>query len=376
MHEKNAYKPLFIFNEDVIYLNCANMAPMLHSVKEAGIQALEKKASPWKFTNAVWFNQTETLRAFAAKIFCTNPGNIALIPSASYGLALAAKNIAPQRGKKIILLEGQFPSNFYVWQEMSERTGMPLVTISKNENKTFTESLLEAIDDNTAIVSIPNCHWMNGEYIHVQVISDAVKKVSAVLVLDLSQSLGALPTDIEKIDPDFAISVGYKWLMGAYGLGYMYISPRWHDKGEPLEYSWLTRKGSEDSAALTEYNREFKDGARKFDMGENTQFHLLPIAIAGLQQVLEWTVDHIQHTIQPFSQAINEFKKSKGWANSKEKTLTHISGIPLNKDQREKVKTRFGENKIIISYRGPMVRVSPHLYNDMNDIKKLLSCFE
>ncbi len=374
MHEKNSYKPLFIFDEEITYLNCANMAPMLHSVKAAGIEALERKASPWKFTNADWLNNTEVLRELAAKVFCTSTNNITLIPSASYGLALAAKNLNPGKGKKIILLEGQFPSNFYVWQEMSERMEMPLVIIRKNENKTFTESLLEAIDENTGIVTIPNCHWMDGEWIDIETISLAVKKVHAYFVLDLSQSLGALPIDIEKIDPDFAVSVGYKWLMGAYGLGYMYISPRWHEKGEPLEYSWLTRKGSENAAALTDYRREYRDGARKFDMGENTQFHLLSIAIAGLRQVLDWKIEFIQNTLQVFSKAIYNFKNEMGIPVSPGKTLTHISGIPI-KNNPEKIKQLLTENKIIISYRGPMVRVSPHLYNDMQDIEKLFSCF-
>lgn len=188
------------------------------------------------------FVNAEKLRGLAAKIFQTDGRNIALIPSVSYGLAAAAKNLKPQKGKEIIVLENQFPSNYYVWENLALQLDLKIVIIKKEKSKTLTDSILEKINANTGIVAIPNCHWIDGTYIDLQQISDAIKKVGCYFVLDLSQSLGALPINIDKIQPDFAVSVGYKWLLGPYGLGYMYVSKKWQDKGEPLEYSWLTKK--------------------------------------------------------------------------------------------------------------------------------------
>ena len=89
----NSEKDLFLMEEGITYLNCANMSPMLKSVREAGLQALETRAAPWKLSSQDWFTNAEILRELAAKIFQTHNDNIAIIPSASYGLAVAAKNI-------------------------------------------------------------------------------------------------------------------------------------------------------------------------------------------------------------------------------------------------------------------------------------------
>src|ERR1700712_71250 len=106
----NTYKNFFVLPEEIRYLNCSNMSPMLVAVKEAGLAALETRSAPWKLGQAEWFGRAETLRSLAAKIFQTDHHNIALIPSASYGLAAAAKNCVIQPGKEIIVLDQAFPS--------------------------------------------------------------------------------------------------------------------------------------------------------------------------------------------------------------------------------------------------------------------------
>ena len=206
----NSEKELFLMEEGITYLNCANMSPMLKSVREAGLQALDTRAAPWKLSSQDWFTNAEILRELAAKIFQTSNDNIALIPSASYGLAVAAKNIKLNAGKEIIILDQQFPSNYYVWQNLANEQNLQIVTIQNSNSKTLTESIIEKINGNTGIIAIPNCHWIDGTLIDLQQISNAAKTVGALLVLDLSQSLGVLPIDINSIDPDFAVCVGYK----------------------------------------------------------------------------------------------------------------------------------------------------------------------
>jgi selenocysteine lyase/cysteine desulfurase len=249
----DASKQLFELEEGITYLNCANMSPMLHAVREAGLQALNTRATPWKIAAADWFAQAEVLRELAGAVFQTQGNNIALVPSVSYGMAAAAKNLSMKPGQTIIVLENQFPSNYYVWEQLARVQQLELIIVPRSQEQNLTDCILAAINTHTGLVAIPNCHWMDGARIDLEAVSDAIKKVGAYLVLDLSQSLGALPVDIDRIQPDFAVSVGYKWMLGPYGLGYMYVAPRWQEEGEPLEYSWLTKKGAEDFAGLTNY---------------------------------------------------------------------------------------------------------------------------
>ncbi len=375
MQNINNAKYLFEIDNDIIYLNCANMSPVLKSVKEAGINALERRTRPWKLTDKDWFGDAEVLRKNAANIFQTSEDNVAIIPSTSYGLATAAKNIDVKTGKSIVVIEDQFPSNFYVWDDLSKKLDLKIITIKKQYDKLLTDSILEKINSETGIVAIPHCHWIDGLLIDLERISKAVKEVNAYLVLDLSQSLGVLPIDINKIDPDFAVAVGYKWMLGPYSLGYMYVSPKWHNKGKPLEYNWSTRKGSEDFSKLTAYTPDYRTGARKFDMGEFSQFNTMPMSIAALDQILKWGVENIQSSIKVLTDIISEnFSNDKTYQKPLTPNAGHIIAVPIGNRNLQSLKKKFSENKIFVSIRGSSIRISPHVYNQSSDIANLLNC--
>lgn len=372
----DASKQLFLLEEGITYLNCANMSPMLHTVREAGLQALQTRATPWKIASTDWFANAEILRDLAGAVFQTNGNNIALVPSVRYGMAAAAKNLSLKPGKEILVLEQQFPSNYYVWEDLARRQQLQLITVPRSNNQSLTESIIAKINANTGLVTIPNCHWIDGAWINLEAVSDAVKKVGAYLVLDLSQSLGVLPIDIDRIQPDFAVAVGYKWMLGPYGLGYMYVSPKWQEAGEPLEYSWLIKKGSEDFAALINYTDGYRSGARKFDMGEFPQFNLLPMAIAALQQLLRWEIGTIQQALTKLTSRVMDYKNQQGIDGNATEGVGHMTSIPLNTIATADFKNRLAQNKVIVSFRGTSIRVSPHLYNDIDDIDRLLACLE
>ena len=372
----NSQKDLFLLEESLTYLNCANMSPMLKTVNEAGLEALAKRATPWKISSEDWFSNAEKLRILASKIFQTDSNSIALIPSVSYGLAAAAKNFKLSAGKEIIVLDQQYPSNYYVWENLASQQNLQIVIVQKIKNKTLTESILEKINSKTGIIALPNCHWINGTYIDLQQISDASKSVGSYFVLDLSQSLGVLPIDIDKIDPDFAVSVGYKWLMGPYGLGYMYVSKKWQDVGEPLEYSWLNKKGSENFANLVNYESGYREGARKFDMGGFPQFNILPMSIAALEKINNWEIGYVQAEIKKLTDKIVNYKKQVGNYDETTIGVGHIASIPLNNLNGNKLKERLQNNNVVISFRGTSIRVSPHVYNDFDDIDNLINCMQ
>ena len=363
-------KDLFLLDSEVTYLNCANMSPLLKSVKEAAYEGVESRANPWKLTSKSWFNDSEILRGYAAKVYQTSADNIAFAPSASYGLATAAKNIKLKAGKEIIVLEKQFPSNVYVWEKLAQQFDLKLITIKKEKDRSFTESIVEHISERTGLVAIPNCHWMDGALVNLEKVSVKAKSVNALLILDLSQSLGAMPIDIEKIDPDYAVSVGYKWMMGPYSMSYQYIAPRWQKSWEPLEYSWMTRNKSDDFTTLTHYTSEFRTGARKFDVGEFSQFNTMPMCIAALKQITEWGVDTIQSHSKKLINVIKEFNSASG--NDYGETAGHMIAIPFGSRDADKVKKTLAEKKIMVSYRELIIRVSPNVYNTVDDVNKLL----
>src|SRR5690606_31037699 len=211
-------------------------------------------------------------RLFATLIGAT-ADDIALVPSASYGLATAARNLPLRMGQKILLLEDQFPSNVYCWRARTEETGARLVTVPTPPDFDWTAAVLAAIDDDVAIASRPHNHWTDGARLDLAAIGAALRKRGAKLVVDATQSLGAMTFDLAAIQPDFLVAASYKWLLGPYSTGFLYVAPAYH-AGEPLEYNWLNRRDSEDFTALVNYQDDYQVGARRFDMGERANFAL------------------------------------------------------------------------------------------------------
>jgi selenocysteine lyase/cysteine desulfurase len=358
---------------DIVYLNCASLSPQLRSVTEAGSQALRRKASPWQIRASDWFSDSEDLRALLARVLNTEADGIALIPSVSYGVSIAAANLPVKKGQQILVLDQEYPSNYYSWRELAAATGAELNVVKKGEGS-WTEAILASMGAATAIVSVPNCHWTNGALIDLERVSDKTHAVGAALVIDASQSLGAYPLDIGRIQPDFLVSVGYKWLLGPYGLGYLYAAPRWRTEGKPIEYSWLTKKDSENFAELVNYRDEYRPGARRFDMGEFSNFISLPMARQSLSQVLDWGVANIQSALKEITASIEEKAARLGMNYPAfPGRVGHMIGIDFPGGMPEAIKDELSANNIFVGFRGQSIRVSPYLYTRESDIEKLFS---
>ncbi|MFT5802449.1 MAG: selenocysteine lyase/cysteine desulfurase, partial [Nonlabens sp.] len=225
----SSQKHLFSIPDDISYINCAYMGPLMKSVEEIGIAAVKRKSQPWTISPADFFSDVEILKeTFAKLIHCKEAQRIAVIPSASYGLASAARNVPIKEGQNIVVVTEQFPSNIYTWQELAKEKKATLNFVKPPEGlidrgQLWNEAILDSIDENTAVVAIGTVHWADGTLYDLKAIRKASRNVGALLIVDGSQSVGALPFNIEEIQADALIVVGYKWLMGPYGTALAYF---------------------------------------------------------------------------------------------------------------------------------------------------------
>jgi selenocysteine lyase/cysteine desulfurase len=367
-------RDLFDIPNGVTYLNCATLSPQLRSVTAAGMESVRAKASPWGITPPDWFSGVETLRGLAARVLETDAESIALVPSVSYGIAIAAANVRVERGQSIVLLHEQFPSNVYAWRELARRKEAMVRTVQRGAGQTpvggWTEALLETIDANTAVVAVPHCHWTDGSLVNLVAVGEKAHSVGAAFVVDASQAVGAYPVDLSTVQPDFLVTVGYKWLLGPYSVGYMYVSPHWRANGTPIEQSWLSRKGSDDFASLVLYQDEFRSGARRFDYGECSNFVLVPMAIAALRQVLAWGVVNIQHSLSGLTAIIAREAASLGCVVPSER-VGHMIGVRFSGGLPDQLGRKLADERIYASTRGNAIRIAPHLHNDEADVERL-----
>jgi selenocysteine lyase/cysteine desulfurase len=369
----HSQRHLFGIPADRAYFNCASLAPLMLAAREAGRGALRARGEPWHTTIADWFDGAERRRSLFARLVAVCPDNVALIPAASYGLAVAARNLTTRPGQRVMVLADDFPSNVYTWRAFCARHGCELLTVRCAPDQEWTEAVLDATDERVAIAALPNVHWTDGALLDLAAISGRLRACGARLVVDASQSLGALPLDFSIVQPDFLVAVGYKWLLGPFGLGYLYVSDR-HLNGEPLEENWISRAGSEDFARLIDYSEAYRQGARRFDVGQRTLFEATPVAIAVLQQMLEWGVGEIAVALTARTQHIAQQAAAIGLPlTSTGRRAGHMLGLKLPTQALAGAAQLFSSNQVHVAVRGSAVRISPHLYNDDGDVSRLLS---
>lgn len=367
---------LFEIPDGVTFLNCSSLSPQLRSVTAAGMESVKSKVSPWLIKPSDWFSGPEHLRGLAARVMGSDAEGIALVPSASYGIAIAAANVKVERGQSIVLLSEQYPSNVYAWQKLAQQQAANIRTVAKVDG-TWTQVVLRSIDNNTAVVAVPPCHWTDGSVIDLVKVREKTESVGAALVVDASQSLGAYPLNVANIQPDFLVSVGYKWLLGPYSLGYLYAAPNWREMGSPIEYSWLSRAGAENFASLVNYQDAFKPGARRFDVGEFPNFVLVPMAIAALTQILDWGVENIQRSLSRLTDMVEQQAVRLGCTTLPAgHRVGHMIGIRTPSGIPEQLSSRLSEANIYVSIRGDSIRIAPHLYNDESDIDRFFSVLQ
>lgn len=373
----------FSLPPEVSYLNCAYMSPLLNEVVQEGEYQVKRKSIPYTIGVPDFYEPVAELKkAFAQLINVSNPDRIAPIPSASYGLATVARNLPFKENFNIVMVEEQFPSNYYIWERVAKEKGGSLRIVklpdsNRSRSEAWSEALLNAIDDQTILLALSHVHWADGTPFDLVSLREKTRAHGAWMVLDGTQSIGALPFDVEEFQPDALIAAGYKWLLGPYSLGVAYYGPVF-DGGEPIEESWYNREESENFQNLVNYQPNYKGFANRYGVGEQSNFILVPMLTKAIQQLLKWRVENVQAYCRALSAPVVAQLGEMGCkVESEAHRAGHLFGVRLPKQMDQtKLQQLFAAHQVFVSLRGSAIRVSPHVYNDDGDMQKFLQCFE
>jgi len=364
-------RALFDIKEGTAYFDCAKMSPLSRAAIEAGRLGLERKAHPWDVRVEHFFDESEDVRGLFARLIGASTDDVAIVPSVSYAMATVMANVPVAAGQKIVTLADDFPSGILASRALARRSEAQVATVARPEEGSWTAAILEAIDGGTALVVAPHTHWVCGTLIDVEAIGRRCRSVGAALVLDTTQSTGALPLDLAAVDPDYLVATSYKWLMGPYSLGFLYVAPR-HQQGRPLEEAWIVRRNAHDFRSLSDYEEGFAAGARRFDMGERANFALLPVAGAAIGQLLDWGVANIAATLGAMTDGIEARLRERD-VTGQEGRAPHFLSVRFPGGLPEGIEERLAAADVHVSLRGERMRITPHLYNDEADLERLFS---
>lgn len=371
-------KDKFQLETGVRYINCAYMAPLLKSVEEKGYAGMIRKRNPFEIKQDHYFDQVGEVREKFARLVHGKASQVALVPSVSYGLSCATKNIPYQKGQKAILIEGEFPSGYLTAKKWCDLHGAELQIVSPDANaerrgKNWNEKLLRAIDDRTAFVLVSSVHWIDGTRFDLQQIGLKCRQHGAKLLVDGTQSVGAQPLNVEESGIDALCCASYKWLMGPYSQAYAYFGS-WMQQGEPLEETWMNRTNALDFVQLANYGTEYFPDAGRYNVGQTSDFIKLPMANEALGQLLDWGVENIEQYCTELLNPLVRFLDEKGLKFEEAAYRgAHLLGfyLPAGFDTAGLLEGLQNE-RIYLSMRGNALRVSPNVYNTADDIEVLM----
>ena len=372
---------LFKIPEDVTYLNTASFSPAFRAIEEAGIKTVLEKNRPDLYDMGDFFGPITELRAlFAQLIESDEVDRVVSIPSVSYGLANVANNLTLKPSDEILIIDEQFPSNYYIWEKLSKKYDATLKIIKApetnvNRGKQWNQLILDSITENTALVTMGQVHWSNGVLFDLKAIREKTKLNGSLLVIDGSQTIGAFPFSVKEVHPDALIVAGYKWLFGPYGGAFGYYGS-YFDNGNPIEENWINRLESENFSALTSYQTAYKPLAQRYGVGESSSFIYVHMRIAALKQIIEWGPIRIQEYCKELSvEAASELRKLGCYIENDEDRSHHMFGVEFPENLNiDSLKELLKANKVHVSFRGRFMRVSCHLFNTKSHFETLVKC--
>lgn len=373
-------RALFDIPREVCFFNAATYSPLPIAVQEAGRAAVGRKGQPWKLAAEFQPQQYERARKAAAALIGAEPADVSLIPSVGYGVSTAGKVLTIARGSRVLVLQDDHTSPVLEWMSRAQAGGFKVETVKQPADGDWTSAVLAAMErpgaEPLALVSISSVHWSDGGALDMARIAAAAKTKGSALLVDATHDVGIRHIDVKKLDPDFLIFPTYKWVLGPYGRAFMYVAKR-HQNGVPLEQTAPARKAV--SAEDTVYFRDiaYAEGARRYDMGERDHFISMEMAAIGMEMMAGWGNAPIMARLSMLTDKLAEGLANTGvQVMDKKLRAPHVLSLTFPKGMAPDLPKRLAAESVYAAPRLGRLRISPHVYNDEEDVDRFVETFK
>jgi selenocysteine lyase/cysteine desulfurase len=365
-------RALFPITKDTIYLNHAAVSPPPLPTVEAVASQLRDVVANGSLNYRGWVAVKENARRLAAQMIHARPEQIAFMRNTSDGLSTVANGLNWRPGENVVTFRREFPSNIYPWLRLRQAHGVEVRMCEERDGRIDLDELIGLIDTKTRVVAISQVQYGSGFRADLERLGRAARRVDALLVVDVIQAMGVLPTDVEAELVDVAAGACHKWLLTPEGIGLLYLSDRARERIEPTLVGWVSVPAPEDYG---NFEQDWKPGALAWETGTGATALFYGLE-ASLRLLTETGTERIASHLEELTDYLCERLNGRDYdiissRRKEEKSqivcLRHRGGqTPLS------LYAHLKRQHINVAPRGDRLRIAPHLYNTSEEIDALV----
>jgi selenocysteine lyase/cysteine desulfurase len=366
-------RALFPVTEHAVYLNHAAVSPPPIPTIEAVQAQLKDVAENGSVNYRSWVATKERARKLAADMIGARPDQIAFMRNTSDGLSTVANGLKWRAGDNLVTFQHEFPSNIYPWLRLREAYGVEVRMCEERDGRIDLAEMIDLIDGQTRVVAISQVQYASGFRADLERLGRAARARDALLVVDVIQAMGVVPTNVERDLVDVAAAAGHKWLLSPEGVGILYLSDRASERIIPTLVGWISVPEPED---YSNFDQPWNRGALAWETGT------APTAlIHGLEASLRFLTDTGVERIASYLEQLTDYLCEKLGGRDYQIVSSRRAG---EKSQIVSIRHQGGWNpmalyshlkrrNIVTAPRGDGLRIAPHLYNTTAEIDELVN---
>jgi cysteine desulfurase/selenocysteine lyase len=358
-----------------IYLDCAYQGPFPRATEERVLQAVQLKCHPDRLDSSEYFALPNRVRDRFATLIGADPAEIALTNSATHGVGIVTSGLGLKAGDEVVITSRNFPSNLFTWLHLGRR-GVRVHVVKPAGDHVVPDDVIPVLNPRTRVLALDWVGYTDGWRIDLAAFGDLARRRGALLVVDATQGVGAVPLRAHEIPVDVLAVAAYKWLLGPYGTGFAYLRLDIQDRLDLPVVNWLSVEGSEDFDALPAEGFSLPHAAKVFDVPETSNFLNLSALDASLQYVESVGVEAVNAHCTRLLDRLREGLRRGGYrvfdAAEPEHRSTILGFQAESADATTALHRKLRASLVAVSLRHGVIRVSPYLYNTEADVDRLL----
>lgn len=366
----------FPWTDGTVYLNNASIGPLPERTRLALEEFNRRRAAPFRLPDRDLFALLAESRRLAAGLIGAAPEEIGLTVNTGFGLSVAARALPLRPGEIVLVSDREFPANVYPWLRLAE-TGVVTELVPTTEAGWPDEArLLERLrDPRVRVLAVSLVQFSSGYRVSLERLSAAARESSAFLVVDAIQGVGQIPVDLSRTPVDVLACGGQKWLLSPWGSGFMYVRRELIPTLSPAVTGWLAFEGTDDLTRLTSYDDTLRADARRFEL-MTLPYQDFAGFNASVGLLLDVGIERIRAHLQALHRPVLEWADRTGTRIASPRDERGSGILCLAPPGVEDAHRRLKKARVVCSVREGAIRLSPHLYNTVAEMERVVEVLE